>query len=234
MQKTAIIILAAGTGKRLKASRPKQFVVMHRKPLIIHTVLNMRKTLPAADIYVACHPSHRVRLRALFEAFHIRPVTLIDGGPTRTASLFNVLAHIEALSYAVIAVHDAARPFISRALIRRLFSGLLKADCCIPILPVRYTIKEFKPGKKPRTLDRKDLYEIQTPQVFRGQALLTSYRHCLRKRIDLRTVYDDAQLMEYSGGTVRTVRGNHENIKVTYPFDIQVGEALFRRRNTVR
>jgi 2-C-methyl-D-erythritol 4-phosphate cytidylyltransferase len=128
----------------------------------------------------------------------------------------------------VVVVHDAARPLVTPELVERCLAALGDEDAAIAAAPVTDTVKEAGPdGRVARTLDRSRLWAVQTPQVFRAEAL--------RGALDvgdeaLAGATDDASLVEAAGGRVRLVAAPPENMKVTTPHDLRVAEAILRSR----
>jgi 2-C-methyl-D-erythritol 4-phosphate cytidylyltransferase len=200
------IVPAGGSGERLGADRPKAFVVCAGRPLIEWTL----EVLEAVcDRVVVAAP-----------AAWLRP-GWVEGGPSRSASVRNALAAAPEARTAV--VHDAARPFVTRELVEACVGALMGVDGAIAATPVIDTVKEAYPdGTVLRTLDRSRLWAVQTPQVFRAEAL--------RQALDiddaaLASATDDASLVEAAGGTVRLVEASPENIKVTTEADLARAEA---------
>jgi 2-C-methyl-D-erythritol 4-phosphate cytidylyltransferase len=144
----------------------------------------------------------------------------VAGGAARSESVRNALAGVPYA--AVVVIHDAARPFVTEDLVRRCIAAVESgADGAIAAAPVTDTIKEADAdGRVVRTLDRSALWSIQTPQVFRADAL--------RKALDgdVASATDDASLVEESGGDVRIVESTARNFKVTWPEDLERAEAL--------
>jgi 2-C-methyl-D-erythritol 4-phosphate cytidylyltransferase len=140
----------------------------------------------------------------------------VEGGPSRSQSVRNALA--AAPEARTFVVHDAARPLVTRELVQECVGALLGVDGAIAAAPVSDTIKEAYPdGSVLRTLDRSRLWAVQTPQVFRAEAL--------RRAVDvddatLAAATDDASLVEAAGGTVRLVQAPVENFKVTTEADL--------------
>jgi 2-C-methyl-D-erythritol 4-phosphate cytidylyltransferase len=199
------VIPAGGSGERLGADRPKAFVVCAGRPLIEWSL----EVLEAVcDRVVVAAP-----------ADWLRP-GWVEGGPSRSASVRNALAAAPEARTAV--VHDAARPLVTRELVEACVGALMGVDGAIAAAPVADTIKEAYPdGTVLRTLDRSRLWAVQTPQVFRAEAL--------RRALDiddsaLAAATDDASLLEAAGGTVRLVEAPPENFKVTTEADLARAE----------
>ena len=154
-------------------------------------------------------------------AGHVRP-GWVEGGASRSASVRNALA--AAPEARTVVVHDAARPLVTRELVDSCLAALMGVDGATAAAPVTDTIKQSYPdGTVERTLDRSHLWAIQTPQVFRGDAL----RRALEVSDDvLAAATDDASLVEAAGGSVRVVESTAENFKVTTDLDLAIAERI--------
>jgi 2-C-methyl-D-erythritol 4-phosphate cytidylyltransferase len=201
------IVPAGGSGERLGADRPKAFVVCAGRPLVEWSI----EVLSAVcDRVIVAAP-----------AGHMRP-GWVEGGASRSASVRNALD--DAPEARTVVVHDAARPLVTRQLVESCLGALLGVDGAIAAAPVSDTIKQAYPdGTVERTLDRSRLWAVQTPQVFRADAL----RRALDVEDDLlAAATDDASLVEAAGGSIRVVEAPRENFKVTSTSDLARAEAL--------
>ena len=222
------IIPAGGSGERLRAGLaanghegsppppPKAFTVLAGRPLLDWSVEVLSSV---CDRVVVAVP-----------AGHAAPPDRVPGGASRSAS---VRLALEAAPEADIAVvHDAARPLVTRDLVDRCVAALCEgeADGAIAAAPVTDTVKEAdRDGRVLRTLDRSSLWAIQTPQVFRAEAL----RHALAvDESRLASATDDASLVEAAGGSVTVVEAPHENLKITPARDLVVAESLLAARSS--
>jgi 2-C-methyl-D-erythritol 4-phosphate cytidylyltransferase len=195
------IVPAGGSGERLGADRPKAFVVCAGRPLIDWSLAVLESI---CDRVVVAAPPDWLR------------DGWVEGGLSRSQSVRNALAAApEARTYVV---HDAARPLVTRELVEECIGALLGVDGAIAAAPVTDTVKEAYPdGTVLRTLDRSRLWAVQTPQVFRAEAL----RRALEvDDATLAAATDDAALVEATGGTVRLVEAPVGNLKVTTEADL--------------
>jgi 2-C-methyl-D-erythritol 4-phosphate cytidylyltransferase len=221
---SAALVVAAGSGERLGAGRPKAFVVLGGRPLVIWSL----DALAAAGVpraVVAVPPGHGAAAEdALSGAAGGFPLglALVEGGATRSASVRNALAAAGEVD--AVVVHDAARPLAAPELFTRTLAALADADAAIAAARVTDTVKEAGPdGLVVHTHDRSRLWAVQTPQAFRAEAL----RRALDVGEDvLAAATDDAWLVERAGGSVRVVEAPASNIKVTTPHDLLVAEQL--------
>jgi len=201
------LIPAGGSGERLGADRPKAFVVCAGRPLV---EWSLEVLSAVCDRVIVAGP-----------AGHLLP-EWVEGGASRSASVRNALA--AAPEARTVVVHDAARPLLTRDLVEACLAALMGVDGAIAAAPVTDTIKEaFPDGTVERTLDRSRLWAVQTPQVFRADAL--------RRALDvdegvLAAATDDATLVEAAGGSVRVVEAPRENFKITSAADLARAEAL--------
>jgi 2-C-methyl-D-erythritol 4-phosphate cytidylyltransferase len=214
------LIVAAGSGERLGAQLPKALVPVAGRPLLEWS-LEALAAVPAIDqIVVALPPG----------AAAPPGVTGVEGGATRSESVARALAASGPGD--PVLVHDAARPFVTPALAGELLAALERepsADAAIAAVPVSDTVKQVHSGTDvvSHTLDRRSLWAVQTPQVFR--------RRALERALDvsaevLAQATDDAWLIERGGGRVIVVPSSEENIKVTTRLDLDLAELLLARR----
>jgi 2-C-methyl-D-erythritol 4-phosphate cytidylyltransferase len=147
---------------------------------------------------------------------------VVLGGKRRQDSVTRALAALPGKAELVL-IHDCARPFIDAGLVSAVIREAEKSGAAVVGVPVKATIKEVHRGSVKKTLDRKKLWEIQTPQVFKKAVIVEAY-----KRFGRKTVTDDASLAERVGRRVSVVTGSYSNIKVTTPEDIAIAEAILK------
>jgi 2-C-methyl-D-erythritol 4-phosphate cytidylyltransferase len=221
---TAAIVVAAGSGDRLGAGRPKAFVMLAGRPMVSWSL----EAIAAAGVpraVVAVPPGHGATAEETLAgaaASFPHGFALVEGGTTRSASVRNALA--AAGDVEAVAVHDAARPLVPAELFERTLAALADADAAIAAARLADTVKEAGPdGVVVRTHDRDRLWAVQTPQAFRADVL----RRALDVPDDvLARATDDAWLVERAGGTVRVVEAPASNLKVTTPHDLAVAQRL--------
>jgi 2-C-methyl-D-erythritol 4-phosphate cytidylyltransferase len=210
------LVVAAGSGERLGASRPKAFVTLAGKPMVQWSVEALRAVPEVGEIMIALPDGETAP----------EGTVGVLGGAVRSASVRAALRAAGPDDQVV--VHDAARPLVTPGLVTRTLAALGGADGAIAAAPVSDTIKEVDAGGTVRaTLDRARLWAVQTPQVFR--------RTALEEALDvddatLAAATDDAWLVERAGGIVRVVSAPPENLKVTTLADLRRAEALLRDR----
>jgi 2-C-methyl-D-erythritol 4-phosphate cytidylyltransferase len=209
------LLLAAGSGERLGARRPKAFVDCAGRPLLEWSLDALRA---GCDRVVVAVPP------ALASGERDR----VAGAACRSGS---VRAALQAAPEAKVAiVHDAARPLVTPGLVERCLAALEEGwDGAVAAAPLSDTVKETGPGETRvvRTLPRRGLWAVQTPQVFRADVLRSALE---ADEPTLAAASDDASLVEAAGGAVRVVEAPAENLKVTSRLDLLVAEALLRER----
>jgi len=225
------LIPAAGSGTRLAAEQPKQYLGLLGKPMLWHAVRALCGAQPK-NVFVVLAPEDREFTRHDWSAFDGRLEPLYCGGESRRDSVYNGLVAASAAVDADdwVLVHDAARPCLPGADLERLI-----AECSadriggILALPVADTVKrvtkdEAGAQRVAATEDRAQLWLAQTPQMFRAGLLVQALRDADR------TVTDEAGAIEALGLRPRLVLGSRENLKVTYPEDLAIAEAILRAR----
>ena len=151
-------------------------------------------------------------------------VRVVLGGDERQRSVRNGLEVVDAPK---VVVHDAARPFATPELVHEVVDAVKGAHGAAPAVPVADTLKEVRDGRVIRTVERSSLWAVQTPQAFLTDALKSVHD---KARVDGFLATDDAQLVERYGGVMRIVEGSRDNIKLTYPEDWRVAEAMIAAR----
>jgi 2-C-methyl-D-erythritol 4-phosphate cytidylyltransferase len=213
------LILAAGSGERLGLSRPKGLVELAGRPLVEWSIEVLSGVDGIERIVLALPPGTRAPLG----------VTAVDGGPVRSDSVRKALAATERGD--PVLIHDAARPLLTAELAKAVIAALLadeSADAAIAAIPLTDTVKRVdRGGVVSQTLDRRELWAAQTPQVFRRAAL---ERGLAVSEEILAEATDDAWLIERAGGKVIVVGASEENLKVTTRLDLEVAEMLLARR----
>ncbi len=227
-KKVVAIIAAAGEGKRLKSPRSKIFARIKDKPLILFSLKAFSCHPLINEIILICNRKTIRQVKRLVEKGHFSKVKhIILGGPTRRDSVANGIKIIKPQREKLILIHDAARPLINKSLISRLIKNAFEFDAVICAVPVKATIKSVKLGLfVDKTLKRDNLWEVQTPQVFRSDLLKRAY-----SRFGRLAVTDDATLLEKMGKGVKIVLGSYSNIKITTKEDLIFAQVLAKKFN---
>lgn len=215
---TGVIIVAAGRGSRLGSSLPKALVPLGDKPLFRHS-LDVFQNHPSITDLVLVIPQDS-------EPPSLKDVRVVPGGKRRQDSVTAGLKALNAQCQAVL-IHDAARPFVTAALIDRLIGALAEGHNAIAALPVADTIKQVEKGRISRTIDRQTLRAAQTPQGFQVSVLKEALQEVERKGWE---VTDEAMLLEKLSIPVYWVEGDPINIKITTGADFKLAEMIYANR----
>lgn len=239
-KKVTAIIMAAGQGTRMGLAVPKQFIKLgERGETILETTVKVFDDCPAVDeILITANQDFIVLCRNLCERF-AKVWGVVPGGRERQDSVREGLQH--ASDGGLVLVHDAARPYVTEAVILNVLEGAVRNGAAVPVVPVTDTIRQTilkedsdqnggtgaKTDSKPqsRTLDRKRLYQVQTPQGFRADLLKAAYR---KAYADGFYGTDEAGVVEHFGAEVVMVSGADANKKITTREDMPAMPADFR------
>jgi 2-C-methyl-D-erythritol 4-phosphate cytidylyltransferase len=218
--KQAVIFVAGGTGTRMGSPLPKQFLTLNNTPILIHTLRNFFSFNRNFEMVVVMHHDYISFWKDLCLQFEDVPEhTVVAGGEERFHSVKN---GIEAVSSDIqhIAIHDAVRPLVSHETLTRCFNALNEHNAVVPAIPINDSIREVH-GVLNKSVDRSLYRRIQTPQCFESRMLKEAYSKPFSPLFT-----DDASVVEANDHSVFLVEGNLENIKITSPIDLIVGESL--------
>ncbi|NOT21862.1 MAG: 2-C-methyl-D-erythritol 4-phosphate cytidylyltransferase [Nitrospiraceae bacterium] len=223
------LVPAAGRGLRMGGSVPKQFLSIGGEPLIVQS-LRVLQAASAIDQIVLAVPSADIEYceREIVARHRFTKVTrVVAGGAERQDSVRCALAQIPS-DTEIVLIHDAVRPFVTQRMVEEVVAAARKEGAAIIALPMRDTVKQVrKDGMIERTVDRNPLWLAQTPQAFRRDWIETAHR---KGQIEGVQATDDSFLVEWLGHSVAVVEGSGENIKVTRPEDMVIGEAILAAR----
>lgn len=226
--RVAAVVPSAGSGRRMHSKVDKPFIKIGKFSIIFYVLKALEDSSLISEIIIAARPENIPRFKRLIRKESFTKIKgVVKGGRSRSRSVFNGLSRVSP-DVDFVLVHDVARPFITQDLIRRTVNAAKRYGASAACVLVKPTIKEQDP-KKPlvkNTLDRRLLWEAQTPQAFRKDFLLGAYQK-LGKRAGVFT--DDASLVEKIGKKVKIVKGSYDNIKITTPEDLYVAEAIVKR-----
>ena len=228
-RKKFLVIPAGGSGVRMGANVPKQFLMLGGKPILRHTIERFLEAEPDIHVVTVLPEAHigLWRQYCAKEGFTC-PQKMVQGGFTRFHSVKNALAHIP--DGALVAVHDAVRPLVSVEKIRELFAAAETAPAVIPATPCTDTLKTVSKNKDgvaevTGSVDRSAVWGVQTPQIFHSEVLKQAYE---RGYDTLFT--DDASVVSAAGVPVICLEGERTNIKITTPEDLTLAEAILSLR----
>ena len=223
-----VVIVAGGKGLRMGGDLHNQFIPMHGKPLLMHTLEAFYNWNNETEIILVLPLDHQPYWQMLCKEIGCKaPHRVVTGGETRFHSVRNGLEVIESelLSsgeQAIIAVHDGVRPFVSSDTIDSCFKSAENNGAAVPVLPMIDSLREIKSEEESSPVDRSKYCSVQTPQVFRSDILFESYKQEYNSLFT-----DEASVVEAKGFKVSLVKGNRENIKITTPFDLLIAKAIF-------
>lgn len=218
------LIVAAGRGERAGQSGPKQYVRLAGRSVLARSIEAMAAFKAVVAIQCVIHADDRAlyddAIRDIAPRIKKRLRDPVTGGATRQQSVLAGLEALDGKDCGTVLIHDAARPFVSSQLIKRVIDAVPMAGAVIPALPVSDTIKQLdENGTVVSTPDRAQLRAAQTPQGFDFKLILGAHR----AMVD-RATTDDASLIEALGGRVAPVEGERDNIKLTTPEDFLMAE----------
>ena len=223
--RTLAIILAGGAGKRMGTATNKQFLLIDKKPIIVHTLQIFEDCRSIDGIYLVVNQKDLPLIQEeILETYRFNKLMkLVIGGKLRQDSVRNGLEAIENPCDIVI-IHDGARPLVSPSFIEKGISLMEVFDAVIPALPVKDTVKSVsKEGFVSKTLARDTLWNIQTPQTFKFELILKAYRDGKAKKLH---GYDDATFVEHLGKKIKVIEGSPYNIKITTPEDLVIARGI--------
>lgn len=228
-QKYWVIIPAAGSGKRLGADVPKQYLKINGKFILDHTIKPFID-IPEIEYITVTLAENDSFWRESIYVDHAKIKTTI-GGKERYHSVLNGLEHINPLAAKDdwVLVHDAARPCIRQSDIKKLIEELMTHQVGgLLAVPVKDTMKRSdKTGEVVATVERSDLWHAQTPQMFKYSDLSTTLKKIVKEGLD---VTDEAQAIERLGFKPKLVHGHQDNIKITHKSDINLARLLLNEQ----
>lgn len=230
MERTGIIIVAGGSGRRAGGARPKQFAFLGGMPVLARTINNFAAAMPGAEIVAVLPEQHIEFWNNLAARFDVAAHAVVAGGAERFDSVKNGLAALTA-DPELIAVQDGVRPLGTAPMIRRVAAAAARHGAAIPVVEAVDSFRETEgdpdaEGIVPsRIVDRRRLRIVQTPQFFRADVLRRAYEADYRPEFT-----DDASVVEAAGHPVCLAEGERENLKLTTPEDFTIAEALLAAR----
>ena len=241
------IVLAAGSGSRMKSNVAKQYMLLQDKPLIWYAlhVIEESSVIDDCILVTGAEDISYVRDEIVTRFGFHKVDTIVAGGEERYDSVYNALRVVSDGDMAVqnedgyIFIHDGARPFLTEEIIQRCYEEVINTGACVVGMPVKDTIKIADlAGYAEQTPDRSFVWQIQTPQVFEASLIIEAYENLKKKRTALSDegimITDDAMVVEsFTGHKVRLVQGSYENIKITTPEDLVIAEALLQHNKVV-
>ena len=221
--KNYALIVAGGSGQRMENSIPKQFLLVHNKPILLHTVEKFSKTNLFDKIILVLPSNYRISWDQIVKdySFHSK-ITLVDGGNSRYESVKNGLKEVDNEGY--VAIHDGVRPLVSESLIRKCMNELLENTSAVPSIPLVDSIRKVNNSVN-EIANRNNFRIIQTPQCFHSVLLKKAY-----EQIEDNEQTDDASVFEKFGQKIHLVEGEPMNIKITVASDLLIAEAIINQQ----
>ncbi len=220
------IIVAAGSGKRFGGHIPKQFIEIHGKPVLIHTLERFEMCDLVDEIVLVLAADEINNFSGKVQKYNFTKLNkIITGGNSRAESVFNGLKTIDKKSAEIIAVHDGARPLVSVEEISKTIKIAEEHGAACLVGKVTDTIKEISDGKIVKTIDRTKLRRALTPQCFRYEMLIRAFEENDIGKI----ATDECFLIEQMGIEIKIVEGSSENIKITHEEDLKFAEIFLQK-----
>ena len=223
----SVIVVAAGSGKRMGTKLEKQFLSIGGMPILARTLQRFESMCAIDEIVLVVPVSHISYCQEhILEPYRIKKVKAIQaGGRERQISVYQGLQKVSGKTNIVL-IHDGVRPFISKQDTEKVLDGVIDYGACVLGVPVKDTIKICNAEQWViSTPDRSTLWQIQTPQAFVLDSILKAHRFAMENQI-LET--DDAALAERFGIPVKIIEGSYSNIKITTPEDLLWAETLLK------
>ena len=224
MKEINAIVLAAGAGRRMGADVPKQYLSLAGKPVMVHSLETFEKSPVKGIVLVVAPGEVEYCRREIVEKYHLHKViAVVEGGAERYDSVYQGLL---AAKSDYVLIHDCARAFLTRDIISRAIDAVMKYKACVVGMPVKDTIKiADRDGYVADTPDRSLMWSVQTPQCFAYDVVLEAYEKL--QHADKTGVTDDAMVVEQMLHIpVKLIEGSYDNIKVTTPEDLVLGEQI--------
>ena len=217
------IIVAGGSGSRMQATIPKQFLLLNGLPVLMHTIQAFYDSTSEPQIILVLPADAISYWDELCKQYNFdTPHTVVSGGKTRFHSVKNGLDTIIDTK-AIVAIHDAVRPLTSAQIIDDSFTQAAEHGNAVVAVKSRDSIRQVK-NKVSASLIRDEIYLVQTPQTFQLEQLKKAYEQHYSDKFT-----DDASVVEETGVAIRLIDGDYRNIKITFPEDIAIAELLLKQ-----
>lgn len=217
MKKYAIIV-AGGSGSRMRSNLPKQFIEIGGLPVLMHTLNRFKEAFADIDLILVLPESQFDFWEELCQKHHFTVAhQLVKGGNSRFQSGKNGLAVIE--TDGIVAVHDGVRPFVSTDIIRESFEVAQVKGTAVVSVASKDSVRV-----NGQAIDRQTVRLIQTPQTFQASIIKKAF-----ETEELSTFTDDASVVEFAGFEINLIEGSYENIKITTPEDLEWAEIILKR-----
>lgn len=221
-----VVIVAAGSGRRMKSELPKQFMMLAGLPVLMHTIKKFWNYDNNIRIIVVLPQDRITYWKKICREYRFKIAHEIrKGGDTRFQSVKNGLRGIK--PGCLVAIHDGVRPLVSRYTIKRCFSEAETKGTAVPVVEICESVRLID-GVKNSVVDRKNLRVVQTPQVFQSELLIKAYKQKFNPEFT-----DDAMVVEGIKKSINLVEGNLENVKITNKKDFTIAEAFYKNTELI-
>nr|AQZ26749.1 2-C-methyl-D-erythritol 4-phosphate cytidylyltransferase [Eucommia ulmoides] len=218
----SVVLLAGGKGKRMGASMPKQYLPLLGQPIALYSFYTFSRMPEVKEIVVVCDPSYEDIFEEAKDKIQVDMKFALPG-KERQDSVYSGLQAID-LKSELVCIHDSARPLVSTGDIKKVLKDGWRIGAAVLGVPAKATIKEANSESfVVRTLDRKTLWEMQTPQVIKPELLKKGFELVNREGLE---VTDDVSIVEHLKHPVYITEGSYTNIKVTTPDDLLLAERI--------
>jgi 2-C-methyl-D-erythritol 4-phosphate cytidylyltransferase len=209
------IIVAGGSGSRMKSAVPKQFLLLNGKPILQHTIERFLSVQLPIQIILVLPARDQFIWQTLCDQHNFHPaIQTVNGGTSRFQSVRNGLNSIQEET-GLVAVHDGVRPFISTEIIKNSFETAARTGSAVTCVPVKDSVRVVGSDGISQSVDRSQYRLVQTPQTFQLKAFRQAF-----KSEEQPFFTDCASVMEFSGFPITLIEGSYENIKITTPDDL--------------
>jgi 2-C-methyl-D-erythritol 4-phosphate cytidylyltransferase len=220
------IIVAGGSGTRMQADKPKQFLLLNQKPVLMHTMEAFHHSNTQPQLILTLPAGYHPYWKQLCSEHNFAiPHNVVDGGETRYHSVKNALDIIGNDKDALVAIHDAVRPLVSTRIIDDCYTHAAEHGNAITAVKSRDSVRQLK-NDVSIGLVRDEIYLVQTPQTFKLSQIKNAYTQPYMEKFT-----DDASVAEQAGIQISLVAGSYRNIKITFPEDIAIAEMLMKKVN---
>ncbi|KAB2077861.1 hypothetical protein ES319_A06G122600v1 [Gossypium barbadense] len=218
----SVILLAGGKGKRMGASMPKQYLPLLGQPIALYSLHTFSRMIEVKEIVVVCDPSYKDIFEEAIDKINV-DLKFTLPGKERQDSVYSGLQAVD-LNSELVCIHDSARPLVRSGDVEKVLKDGWLIGAAVLGVPVKATIKEANSDSYVvKTLDRKTLWEMQTPQVIKPELLRKGFELVHREGLE---VTDDVSIVEHLKHPVYVTEGCYTNIKVTTPDDLLLAERI--------
>lgn len=242
MSDVGFVVLAGGTGSRMEAKMPKQYLPLRGVPVLHHSLdlfleklvehCEINQSSPPKNVVLVMDPTYQPDYKSIIDRYRGR-LQFANPGVERQGSVENGLNKLVEMSHGTCqfaAIHDSARPLVTIEEVCNVVADAKKHGAAVLGVPCKATIKESEDGQfVQRTIPRSRLWEVHTPQVIQIEKLLKGFQKVADENLE---VTDDVSVVESLGDPVRLTRGEYTNLKITTPEDMDVAEAILEDRNS--